>query len=263
MPSQQRIRWARFRVVATSAVALLILATLTYLLTGGTIFANRALLYVYVPDGTGIDQSTSVRVDGIQVGKVDAVALSGSAEPNRVVKVTMLVDRSRLPSITLDSTAQPTSDTMVGDKVIQITSGTSSGHVDPGGEVPYKGSPDLVKTLDLSQFRQALARMDALLTDIENGRNELGQFITTDTMYRDFVKRIDELERGLRAASRTTGTLGHELYTLELYRQISQPIQSLDAILARLQSGQGTAGQLLRDTQQYERARSQLADARR
>ncbi|MBS1859713.1 MAG: MCE family protein [Acidobacteria bacterium] len=263
MPSVQRIRWARFRVVATTLVALLILATLVYLLTGGTIFATRSVLYVYVPDGTGIEQGTPVRVDGIQVGKVESVSLSGSGEPNRVVRVRMSVDAGRLPSITVDSTAQPTSDTMVGDKVIQITSGRSNRHVRAGGEIPYKGSPDLVKTLDLSQFRQSLTQMDALLTEIEKGRNEFGQFIMTDTMYRDLLSRIGDLERALRAASSTTGAIGHELYTAELYRRISDPILRVDAMLARLQLGQGTGGQLLRDTQQYEQARSQIEAVRK
>jgi phospholipid/cholesterol/gamma-HCH transport system substrate-binding protein len=263
MPSVQRIRWARFRVVATTVVALLILGSLAYLLTGGTVFAARAVLYVYVPDGTGIERGTPVRVDGIQVGKVDSVALSGSGEPNRVIKVTMVVDPSRLSSITDDSTAQPTADTMVGDKVIQITSGTSPHRIRSGEEIPYRGSPDLVKTLDLSQFRQSLAQMDELLTDIENGRNELGQFIMTDTMYRDLLRRIADLERGIRDASNTTSAVGHELYTAELYRQISEPVLRVDAALARIRSGQGTAGRLLRDNAQYEQARAQIDAVRK
>lgn len=141
MPSVQRVRWAKFRVVVTTFVSLLILATLVILLTGGTFFQPKSMLYVYVPDATGIATGSPVRVDGIQVGKVGEVALSGSAEPSRVVRVTLIVDRERLPSITADSTAQAAADTLIGDKFIQISSGNSAQRAQPGMEVPYKVRP--------------------------------------------------------------------------------------------------------------------------
>jgi hypothetical protein len=57
--------------------------------------------------------------------------------------------------------------------------------------------------------------------------------------------------------------VGRELHTDLLYRQISQPLVDLDRSLARLQSGQGSAGQLLRDSAQYEKLRSDIEDLRR
>jgi len=77
-------------------------------------------------------------VDGIGVGKVRSVALSGSSEPNRVVKVTMTVERGRLASIPDDSTAQAASETMIGDKFVDISSGTSSRFISPGGEIGFR-----------------------------------------------------------------------------------------------------------------------------
>src|SRR5882757_7034393 len=109
MPSVQRVRWARFRVTITGLVALAILAVVVVLLTGGTLFQPQAFLYLYIPDGTGLGPGIPVGVDGIQVGKVDTVTLSGLSEPHRVVKVTMKVRRDLLQSITEDSTAEPTS----------------------------------------------------------------------------------------------------------------------------------------------------------
>ena len=45
-----------------------------------------------------------------------------------------------------------------------------------------------------------------------------------------------------------------------LYRQISQPLIELDQTLARFQSGQGSLGQLLTDSAQYERVRAGAQD---
>ena len=114
--------------------------TLVYLLTGGTFLEVKTEIYLYLPDATGISPGSPVRVDGIGVGKVRPVELADSNEPNRVVKVTMRVGRDFLPSITDDSTAETTSDTIIGDKFVDVTSGTSPNHLMPGGELSSKAS---------------------------------------------------------------------------------------------------------------------------
>jgi phospholipid/cholesterol/gamma-HCH transport system substrate-binding protein len=249
--------------VVTAAASLLILATLVVLLTGGTLFQKQARIYVYLPDGTGVSQGSPVRVDGIQVGKVESVAISASGEPTRVVKVAMKVERGLLDTITVDSTAQPAADTLVGDKYIQITTGKRPERVQPEAEIPYKGSGDLMTSLDLSQFRKSIDQMDTILTDIENVRNPVGEFVMTETMYRKLLSRVGELEAGLHAATSTTSALGRELYTDTLYRQVSEPIARIDDTLARLQSGQGSAGQFLRDNAQYDQLHTQIVSLRK
>jgi phospholipid/cholesterol/gamma-HCH transport system substrate-binding protein len=263
MPSARQIRWAKFRVLTVSAAAVVILSILSYLLTGGTLLTARATMYLYIPDATGLGPGAPVRVDGIGVGKVRSVTLSGSSDPNRVVKVTMTVERARLASIPDDSTAQLAAETMIGDEFVDITSGASRHFVSPGGEIVFRGSPDLLKTLDIGQFEKQLKVVGALLDDIEQGRSDLGQLVMGEQMYNDLRKRFSQIESGIRAAASTTSNVGRELHTDLLYRQITQPLVDLDGSLARLQSGQGTAGQLLRDSARYEKLRSDMADLRR
>ncbi len=100
MPSAQRVAWAKVRVSAVVFVALAILGTIAYLLTGGTLLESTATLYLYVSDATGLGSGSPVRVNGIGVGKVQSVLLSGSTNPDRVVKITMIVERERLANIT-------------------------------------------------------------------------------------------------------------------------------------------------------------------
>src|SRR5215471_9403263 len=125
MPSVERVQWAKFRVGALSVAALLILGTLLYLLTGGTLLEPKATIYLYMPDAMSLAAGAPVRVDGIGVGKVESVVLSGDTQPNRVVKVAMIVDRARLASIPDDSTAQASADNLVGDKFVDIAGGKS------------------------------------------------------------------------------------------------------------------------------------------
>src|SRR5438105_13246626 len=116
MPSAQRVAWAKLRVSAVGLVALAILSTILYLLTGDTLLEPKANLYLYIPDATGVASGSPVRVEGINVGKVESVGLSGSTNPDRIVKITMSIERKSLSSITADSTAQIASDTAIADK---------------------------------------------------------------------------------------------------------------------------------------------------
>ena len=90
MRSQQRVKWAQLQGSGVLAWRRsLIFGDVLYLLTGGAIFTEQTPLYLYVPDATGLAQvrpcawteSTSVRSSG--------VALSGSNDPNRVVRLTL------------------------------------------------------------------------------------------------------------------------------------------------------------------------------
>jgi len=177
--------------------------------------------------------------------------------------VTMTVERGRLASIPDDSSAQVASDTLVGDRFVDIASGTSARHISADGEIGFKGSPELLKSLDLGQFQERVRVVDALLTDIEQGRNLVGQFVIGDAMYNDLRRRISELLSGIRTASTITSRVGQTLYTDRLYRRISEPLAELDRSLARLESGQGSAGQFLRDSGQYEKLRADAEDLRR
>ena len=259
MPSVERVQWARVRVVSVCLVSFVILGVLLYLLTGGNLFTEKASLLLYIPDASGLTKGSPVEVDGITVGKVSAIALSGSRDPQRTVRVTISVDRDTLASIPPDSWAQLSVESPVGDKYVDITS-VGFGSRRPNTEIIYRDQPDVFKSLDLEQFEQQLRELDAVLADIESGRSRVGQFVLGTQMYSDLRKRFTQVEHDIRTAARTTNTVGQALYTDVLYRQIMAPLISLDGALARLQSGQGDAGRFLRDAAQYQQARSLIAD---
>src|ERR1035441_4900719 len=119
MPSARQVNWAKFRVTAVSVGALAILAVLVYLLNGGMLFQEKTTLYLYIPDATGLGPGAPVRVDGIGVGKVGVIALSGSSDPGRVIKVTIKAESDRLSQIPVDSFAQLSADTLVGDMFVR------------------------------------------------------------------------------------------------------------------------------------------------
>jgi phospholipid/cholesterol/gamma-HCH transport system substrate-binding protein len=202
-------------------------------------------------------------VDGIDAGKVSTVVFSGSNNPLRIVKVTMKVGREHLASISTDSMTQISADTLVGDKFVDIVSGTAPGHIEPFGELNFKDQPDMMRTIDLVDFERQLRIVDSTLAAIENGANPLGQFIQTDTVYVSLRKKFIELQGAIRVAKLTTSLAGSLIYTDALYRKMRDPFVQLDQALARLQAGQGGLGKFLRNPAQYEQARAEARDLRK
>ena len=257
------VNWARLRVAVVSLVALLILGTLIYLLSGGALFTNKVMIYLYVPDATGVGPGTPVRVDGIDVGKVAAVELSRSNLPGHGIRLSLKINRPQLPSIHADSTAQITADTLIGDKFVGISSGPGRTPIHAGAVLKVKEQTGLMETLDLVQFAKQLRQIDAELSDIENGRNQVGQLVLTDDLYVSLRDQLTDLEKGLRRAVAVTGGVGQAIYGRDLYQRIVEPLEALDRSMELIQQGQGTAGHLLRDEADYRNLERQVADLRK
>ena len=269
MPHARGVPLARFRVTVVALAALVIVALIVYLLTGGTLLQQKATLYLYIPDATGVEAGSAVRVNGTGVGKVSAVALSGSNISDRVIRLTLSIEREHLPEIPSNSTAQISAETAVGDKYVDITQGNSAVLIRAGGEIRYHTAPEVVKTLDLQQFTQRLRDIDATLADIQEGKTPVGELVVGDQMYKDLRKQLVDADRAYREATSTSSRAGQLLHSDQVYRRISDPLARLDDRLARIEAGQGDYGRLLREDGQYVhlqqqavRLRQSIADLR-
>jgi phospholipid/cholesterol/gamma-HCH transport system substrate-binding protein len=149
---------------------------------------------------------------------------------------------------------------LIGDKFVDINSGSSAGHIQPGAELTYKEQTEIFKTLDLTDFKKRLSAMDDLLSDLEAGRGAIGKAVQSDQFYNDLRNRIGGLQQAIHDVASTTGQVGQAVYTDKLYQRLSEPFVQMDQTLAQIQSGQGTAGQLVRDTGAYESARQSARD---
>jgi phospholipid/cholesterol/gamma-HCH transport system substrate-binding protein len=260
MPSAVRVKWAKFRALAVFVVAMSVLGTISYLLTGGSLLEQRAQIYLYIPDATGLENGSPVRVDGVDVGKVSAVELTGSNQPDHIVRVTLTVTRDRLASFTADSVAQLSADTLVGDQFVDVSSGTSPQTIKNGGVLTYKIQPELLKSLDMTQFTQQLRVVDATLTDLEEGRNQFGKFFQGTEFYNSLSQRLKDIHAGLRASVGTDTAVGNFLNTDQMHRQTAELLANLDQSLAQVESGQGAIGQMLRDSGQYDQLLASVRD---
>jgi phospholipid/cholesterol/gamma-HCH transport system substrate-binding protein len=269
MPDQSKVRWSQLKVGVLAFVAMAILAVLIFLLTGSRgIFQHNETVHTYMEDASGMAESAPVRLNGILIGTVQSIEISGSKDPKRVVRFDMSIPEKFLQSIPDDSTTEISASNLLGDKFINITKGTSATPVKPGGELRSLQAQDIPELMAqsanvLATLKDIANRADAMLADIDAGKGNLGKLLRDEELYKRLDGIAAEGQQLLADVRNGKGTLSKLIYDDTLYQEIRGPIKRIDAILADLQQGQGTAGKLLKDPQVYDEARQTLAEMRR
>jgi phospholipid/cholesterol/gamma-HCH transport system substrate-binding protein len=265
MPMRTKIRahWARIRVLFTLMVALAILFTLMYLLSGGGLFKSRVPLYSYFEDSGGMEPGAVVLYNGVQIGKVDSVRLSHLNDPHRTVVVRLEIDLRYISQIPADSKTEIVTENFLGDKHIEIDRGKSPTPIQPNAEMAHKPATNVYIRIDLTTFAAQLRNIDAVLKDIQEGKGGIGQFVMGEQMYKDLLTAVKTISKQIETVAGTKTTLGDLLYKKDLYESLSVTFRRLDATLAEMQAGRGATGKLLRDPAAYDDLRKQAADVRK
>src|SRR5215472_7447269 len=117
MASAQRVSWSKLRVGIAALVALAIIGTLIFLLTtSGNIFKRKITLRMYMDDASGTSESAPVRLNGIPVGNVKKILLSGDKDPHRAVEFILEIRGEFQQDIPDNSVAQISATNLLGDK---------------------------------------------------------------------------------------------------------------------------------------------------
>jgi len=267
MPSKEKVNWAKFRVGILGVIALFFLTLLIFLLTGSLDwFKKTADLHVYLSDAAGLGPGAPVRINGIQAGKVNRVALSGETNPQRVIKADFQVDSDLLRQIPVNSVASVGSDNLLGStKFLEIDKGTSPKTIQAGSVMQAANTQQfdqLVKqgfgVLDSAQ--SILNKIDNIVSEVQNGNGTIGKFLVDPTLYNTLQATVNQVQLLAATLNSKTGTLGRLVNDPALYSQAQTLIARFDRITSGLEQGQGSAGLLLKDRKLYDDLDRDLTD---
>ena len=269
MPESSKIRWSQLKVGVVAFAAMVILAVLIFLLTGSkNIFERNETVRTYMADGAGMTESTPVRLNGILVGAVQGIKLSGSKDPKRAVEFELTIQSKYMKDIPEDSTAAVTAANLLGSKFIDITKGQSTTPVKPGGELRSLQTQDIPELMAqsanlITTLQDISKRTDSMLADIDAGKGNLGKLLRDDELYKRLNAIAAEGQQLLADVRSGKGTLSKLIYDDSLYQEVRAPLKRIDAMLDDLQQGHGTAGKLLKDPQVYDEAQQTIAEMRK
>jgi len=269
MPEVTKVRWSQLKVGVVAFAAMVILAVLIFLLTGSRgIFQRNQIVRTYIADGAGMTESTPVRLNGILVGAVQGIKLSGSKDPKRAVEFELTIQDKFMKDIPEDSTAAVTAANLLGSKFIDITKGQSARPIQPGAELRSLQTQDIPELMAqsanlINTLQDISKRTDDMLADIDAGKGNLGKLLRDDELYKRLNGIAAEGQQLLADVRNGKGTLSKLIYDDSLYQEVRAPLKRIDGMLDDLQQGRGTAGKLLKDPRVYDDAQQTIAEMRR
>ena len=231
--------WAGTRVTALIGFSLGLALVLVYLLTGGgeALLHRTVIVHVYVQDGTGLVRTANVELNGITVGKVKAVSLSPFPDAARAVQVDLKVRRNYLPAIPIDSKAEVTADNLLGDKYINITKGTSSRTIEPGGVLATQPPTANFDPSDLlASLQVILERANVLLGQVEDPSTPIGGLVNGEDLYSKLLADISGVQTTLHSYANPKNELGKAVFGQALYQKLQQSLLSIDRQIDQIQA---------------------------
>lgn len=227
-----------------------------FVIVGGLLFAvglffigNRRMLFAESIEVhaefsrvAGLQNGATVRVAGMNAGEVEAISLPAS--PSAPFRVRMRVRQDLHPLVRLDSVASIQNDGLVGNKFVQIESGTdASPQVPTGGTIQSREPFDLADMLN--RVNETIDMVTETITDLRVGLDAaLSSVVTTAG---DAQTLIGDVGTDLREIAATGQKVAGDL----------------QGIVEGIREGRGSVGKLMNDDAFYERLKAIASEAER
>lgn len=242
MPRTRSLAWSELKIGIVSIVAVLLAATLIFLLSGeGGFFWQQYSVKAVFTNIAGLKSGAPVRVAGMEVGSVSDVDFLGDQ-----VEVTMQIQEEHQPRITTGSRAVLGSVSLLGEGAVDISPSSEGTPIPEWGYIPTgPTAPTIAEVGALAS--EGIAETTQLLKDIRRGRGTVGKLFTDEGVYRDLNALVQSADRVASQIASGRGTLGRLTNDPQLYNSLSASVQDLNAITTRIRSGEGSLGKLLND----------------
>lgn len=253
------ITWDQLKVGLMILAALSILGVAIYKLgQAANLFSKRYELVAYLQNANGLRQGGTVLVAGQFAGTIKAIDfLPVDNDTTRNLKVRMALDQSLQEQIRGDSKAKVRTLGLLGDKVIDISTGTPRyGVLKNGDTIAVATSLDYEAVL--AQAAGAVNDMVGLTHDMRQitgglakGQGTIGQMLTNRQLYDEFVGTMSRANAMLAKFQNPNGTFAKMLDDPTLYNRFVSVVTSADSLVVALNDKNGTVGKLLRDDSLY------------
>lgn len=257
-------------------VGLLIVAALTVLAVGvllvgesNHLFSRKSRYFVRLENVAGLASGNPVQLNGVTVGSVTSIDLPPEVD-ERLLTVNLAIDRRFADRVRVDSEARIKTLGLLGDKYVQLTSGSpESPATADGGEIFAAQATDVDELIAsgenaVDNFVAISVSLRNILAGMEAGEGILGQLTvdsTDGTAARDRIFNIlGSLEQLAQRAERGEGSLGRLLNDDTLALRIEGVLDHLEASLALVETGEGVLPALLKDPETRRRLEQAIDD---
>ena len=253
---EKQLQWSKIKVGLVISLAILVLFVAVFF--AGKIeilFSPKMLLKAQFRDVKGLRKGAPVWIFGTEVGSVQTIDL----DPIYGTIVTASINKNVRDLIKKDSTASIMAMGLLGDKYMELTTGSPAAEPVESGEmikgiaqvelteIAATGAMTIEKTADL------VKRIDMLVQKIEKGEGTVAKFIMNPSVYDNLEKSTRTLSILLEDIKTSRGTLKRIIEDPSLYDRMLNAASSIEGFSKRLNESTGTLTKLIEDPKLYEK----------
>ena len=239
-----------------------------FLLTDPSTFRGRYMISTTVEDAGGIRKGDPVQMKGVNIGRVHAFTLVP-----RGVEITLELEGAW--EVPADSRTRLVSSGILGGRTVEVVPGSGPERIRPGGSLVGETMPGLLdfppdlganaeEVLERIQDLLSAPTIDAVHNGAQDLRNLLSQLSEIAEAQGAEVARLTaSLNRSARGLEEAAGSgkdwakaVARADSALATANQTSQTLlrasSSLEIVLRRLETGEGTLGRLSTDSTLYQ-----------
>ena len=233
---------------------------------------------------SGLKPGAVVMLSGVHVGNVTGLTLVPG--DGRGVEVAMEVYASHRDEIRADAGASLGSQGLLGDKYIELSPGTAAAApVAPGATIGGTTPTDFTQVVGQAQdaadrLAKLLDELTALAHAAREGEGTAGRLLSDPALYdeaRGAAKAVTgtadevghtaeayrDLGKRLNDMLEADGTLGRLARDAEPFERLNDSLGRLDAVLARVEKGEGSVGKAFSDPELADELTGLVKDLRR
>lgn len=253
----QRERGREIKVGLLMLVALVLLGAGIFLIgEKGNLFTRKNEYFVRFRTVSGLNQGNPVQLNGVNVGSVKRVVLP--QDPSETtIRVELSVDRRYEERIRGDSKARIKTLGLLGDKYVEVTTGSVDEPVIPSGsQIPAAEGTAIDQLMAsgedvMTNVTEISSSLKNILDRMEQGEGLLGEMVTDSESGKKLSDSISETLDEVREAAhdfRTgDGILPRLIRDAELADRITGTVGRLEGILAQVEGGEGMLPALIND----------------
>jgi phospholipid/cholesterol/gamma-HCH transport system substrate-binding protein len=238
--SEKRETAAKFRVGLFVLLALATFLGGVYALGArARLFEARYTIHADFTEVGGLVEGATVRLAGVQIGRVSAVNLP--PQPGGKVRVDLTIGRRFSDRIRKNSVARIETQGLLGDRIVEITVGDASAPPVAPGEVLASRDP-----ADFGRVIAAGAETAKNVAALADALRETADQINKSKMIEDAASTVNKLGRVVDQVERGRGWAHTLLYEEPIaLRRVNELIATTQTLVERVEKGQGAAGVLV------------------
>lgn len=193
-------------------------------------------LYARFDTVAGLSEDSSVRVAGVEVGRIEGIVLEdGRAKLILAIKPEFAIGE--------DYSAMLRTQGLLGEKYLALIPGTF-------GAPPLNGGDEITEVVEFADLDKLVNVLNDVALDIKNVSSSLSDAIGTEDgtqSVKTIVANIESITEKLEAIlSENDGRFSEAMVNIE------EMSKSLNSVMAKIDDGEGTLGKLINDSEAHD-----------